>query len=314
MSNAACDISIIVPVYKEEQSIAPFLARVVPIVEKLGTYEILFCLDPSPDRTEEAIREAAKQNPNIALLVFSRRFGQPAAMMAGIRHCNGRNCVLIDVDMQDPPEMIADFYAKISEGYDVVSARRTVREGETLTKRIVAWLGYCLINAIAEIHIPRNVGDFRMMNRRVIDELAKLTETHSYLRGLVPLVGFKQTYIDYQRAERQHGAGHYNRFFGSIAIGLNGIVGFSTFPLKFVLLLGVSIACLSFIAMLYILISKLSGTNYPLGIPTLSISMFFLGGVQLIAIGVLGEYIGRIYDEVRRRPPYIIDKAMNVEH
>src|SRR5262250_2140267 len=153
-------ISVVVPVYKEERSIRPFLARMVPVLERLGTYEIIFCLDPAPDQTEVNILQEAERNPRIGLLVFSRRFGQPAATMAGILNCRGDWCVVIDADLQDPPEVIAALFAKTQEGYDVVTARRASREGETLIKRAVSALGYAVINEVADIDIPRNTGDF----------------------------------------------------------------------------------------------------------------------------------------------------------
>ena len=307
-------ISVIVPIYKEAGSIAPFLARTVPILEALGSYEIIFTLDPSPDATEEVVREHIAKNPNVKLLVFSRRVGQPAAVIAGLRHSRGAATVVIDVDLQDPPEMIASMYTKMQEGYDVVYARRTKREGETLVKKMIAALGYKLINRIAEVDIPRNTGDFRIMSRRVVDAICAMKESHGFLRGMVALVGFKQTELLYQRDERAIGQGNYNRYFGSIKIGLNGVIGFSTVPLSFLLWLGVLIACLSFLAIIVMLVSKLVfDINYPLGIPTITITVLFLGGVQLIGIGVLGEYIGRIYNEVRARPLYLVDKAVNID-
>ncbi len=185
------DISVVVPVYKEENSIGPFLERMVPVLEKIGEYEILFCMDPSPDRTEAVILAHAVKNPRVCLLSFSRRFGQPAATMAGILNCRGKTCVVIDVDLQDPPELIAEMYAGIQQGSDVVYAQRRTRAGETFVKRVVSEWGYTVINKIAEVQIPRNTGDFRIMTRRVVEELRRLSETHGFLRGLVALVGFK---------------------------------------------------------------------------------------------------------------------------
>ena len=306
-------ISVIVPVYKEENNIRPFLARTVAVLERLGAYEIIFALDPSPDGTEHAIRDEIARNPNIGLMVFSRRFGQPAATMAGILNCTGRWCVVIDVDLQDPPELIETMWRKAQEGFDVVTARRKYREGETLIKRIVAGLGYKLINQIADVQIPPNTGDFRVMNRRVIEELRGLNESHGFLRGLVSLVGFSQTEVTYERNARHAGAGNYNRYLGSLKIGFNGIFGFSTFPLQVMMWTGFSIAALSALAILVVIALKIAqGDEYPMGIPTITVLVLFIGGVQLAAVGVLGEYIGRIYDEVRRRPPYIVDRAINV--
>ena len=305
-------ISVVVPVYKEEGNIRPFLARTVPVLERLGTYEIIFCLDPAPDRTELNILEEAARNPRIGLLVFSRRFGQPAATMAGILNCRGDWCVVIDVDLQDPPEVIETLWRKAQEGLDVVTARRTTREGETWIKRAVSRFGYSLINEIAEVPIPRNTGDFRLMSRRVVEELRGLSETHGFLRGLVALVGFPQAEVLYERDARHAGQGNYNRYLGSLKIGFNGVFGFSTFPLQIMMWAGFLIACVSACGILIMVTLKLIlGGDYPLGIPTITVLVLFIGGVQLAAVGVLGEYIGRIYDEVRRRPPYIVDRAVN---
>jgi glycosyltransferase involved in cell wall biosynthesis len=306
-------VSVVVPVYKEERNIRPFLERAVPVLERLGSYEILFCLDPSPDGTEAAILAEIEKNPRIGLLVFSRRFGQPAATMAGILNCRGDWCVVIDVDLQDPPELIEKLLRKTEEGFDVVTACRSSRTGETLIKRVISAAGYKLINEIAEVPIPRNTGDFRIMSRRVVEELRGLSESHGFLRGLVALVGFRQTQILYERDARHIGPGNYNRLLGSLKIGFNGIIGFSTVPLQLAMWGGFAIALLSAAAILVVIILKIvHGPEYPMGIPTITVLVLFIGGVQLTAVGVLGEYVGRIYDEVRQRPMYIVDRAVNV--
>ena len=312
-SNAVPLISVVVPVYNEEQNIRPFLGRAVPVLERLASYEIIFCLDPSADRTEALIRTEIEQNRNIGLLVFSRRFGQPAATMAGILNCRGRWCAIIDIDLQDPPELIEQLFTKASEGFDVVTARRSSRQGETFIKKIVSEFGYGVINRLADVPIPRNTGDFRLLSRRVIEELRGLSESHGFLRGLVALVGFPQTEILYNRDPRHRGVGNYNRYLGSLKIGFNGIVGFSTTPLRIMMWTGFGIAVLSALAVLVTIGMKMiKGDAYPMGIPTITILVLFMGGVQLAAVGLLGEYIGRIYEEVRRRPPYIVDRAVNM--
>jgi polyisoprenyl-phosphate glycosyltransferase len=306
-------ISVVVPVFMEQDNIRPLLARLEPVLDKIGTYEIIFCLDPCRDQTEHVVREEIGRNPRIGLLVFSRRFGQPAATMAGILNCRGQWCVVIDADLQDPPEMIAALFAKTQEGYDVVTARRTSREGETLIKRVVSALGYAVINEVADVHIPRNTGDFRIVSRRVIEELRGLSESHGFLRGLVALTGLRQTEIAYERAVRHVGRGHYNRYLGSLKIGFNGLFGFSTFPLQLMIWVGFAIALVSALLIVVVVLLKIAyGNSYPMGIPTITVLVLFMGGVQLAAVGVLGEYVGRIYDEVRRRPLYAIDRAWNV--
>lgn len=306
------DISIVVPVYKEEENTRPFLDRMEKVLHSMKVdYEIIFCLDPSPDRTEEVIMEEINRNPNIKLIVFSRRFGQPAATMAGILTCNGKACVVIDVDLQDPPELISDMYAKLKDGYEVVYAKRSSRKGETVPKRIVAGVGYYAINKLSDIQLPRDTGDFRIMSRRVIEDLRRLNETHGFLRGLVAYVGYSQTFIQYERDERLHGRGHYNRFWGSLRIGLNGLISFSSRPLQMMSIAGAILAGFSFLLGAWYVFQKLVGFELTPGLPTTVLVVTFFAGVQLLCLGLLGEYVGRIYDEVKRRPMYIIDKKLN---
>ena len=307
------DISVVVPVYKEEESIRPFLARMVPVLLKMVVrYEIIFCLDPSPDHSQQIVEDEIQTNPNVKLIVFSRRFGQPAATMAGILSCKGRNCVVIDCDLQDPPEIIPQMYEKLKEGYEVIGARRRSREGETLAKQFISRIGYRIISRIGNIHIPPDVGDFRIMTRKVVEELRRFQETHGFLRGLVSFVGFRQTTIDYDREKRHGGRGKYNRYTGSLKIALNGVIGFSSKPLQWMSIIGVLFASFSFLLGGWYVLQKLLG--YPLtgGLPTVVLIVTFFAGIQLLALGIIGEYIGRIYEEVKNRPLYIIEKTVNM--
>ncbi len=305
------NISLIVPVYKEEANIRPFLARAEAVFEQMGkSYEIIFTLDPSPDRTEEIILEEINRNQNIKLMVFSRRFGQPAATMAGILTCTGETCVVIDVDLQDQPELIEQMYAKLSEGYEVVYAKRRSRKGETLVKRIISHVGYTMINKFSDVQIPRNTGDFRIMTRRVIEELRSLNESHGFLRGLVAYVGFKQAFIEYDRDERFAGVGNYNRLTGSLKIGLNGLISFSSKPLFVMSICGFILAGLSFLLGGWYVLQKFIGIDLTPGLSTTVLVVSFFAGVQLLGLGLIGEYVGRIYDEVKGRPMYIVDKQV----
>ncbi|MFC1546621.1 glycosyltransferase family 2 protein [bacterium] len=308
------EISVVVPVYKEEGNIKLFLNRIEPILEKIGEYEIIFCADPSPDSTEQIIEKEIKRNTRISMIVFSRRFGQPQASMAGILNCNGKNCVVIDVDMQDPPEIIEQMHEKLQEGYEVVYAKRRSRKGETIPKLIISYIGYKIINRIADVHIPRNTGDFRIMTRRVIEHLRILNESHGFLRGLVAYIGLKQGFVEYNREQRYSGKGNYNRFFGSLKIGLNGLVSYSNFLLSLSSLMGLIIIGINFLIIMYMVITKLVLHHaYPTGIPAIICLVLFMGGIQLISLGIIGEYLGRIYDEVKRRPKYIIDRIVNLK-
>lgn len=311
--SAKVKISLVVPIYNEEESILPFLERAIPVLEKIGFYEIIFCMDPSTDRSEKIIRDESKRNPSICLLSFSRRFGQPAATMAGILNCRGETCGIIDVDLQDPPELLNDMYKKLNDGYELVYAKRKSRKGESLVKLFVSYIGYMLIQKLSDVHIPRNTGDFRIITRKIIEDLRPLSEKHGFLRGLVAFVGYKHAEIEYDRSERGNGKGKYNRMLGSVKIGLNGLLGFSTFPLSLIMWVGFFISILAAIGIILMIFYKLVlGVDFPLGVPTLTVLLLFFGGIQLMGIGLLGEYIGRIYEEVRDRPRFIVDQAVNL--
>ena len=244
--NETLNISVVVPIYREESTIHPFLQRLEPVLEKLGSYEIIFCYDPSTDRTKEVVLEEIIRNPRIRMLVLSRRFGQPNAVIAGLHHCIGETCVVIDVDLQDPPELISVLYQKLQEGNDVVLAKRRRRnEGEPAIRRLMSFVGYRVINALANVEIPLDTGEYRIMNRRVVEELCKLKEGHGFLRGLVAFVGFKQAVVEFDRTPRAAGATNYPRYFGSIRIGLNGVIGFSNVLLTSTLLAGIAVAAIA---------------------------------------------------------------------
>jgi len=306
-------ISVIVPVYREESNIKPFLQRMESILIKLdGTYEILFCLDPSPDHTEQIIMDEIKRNESIRLIKFSRRFGQPAATLAGIHYCKGDVGIVIDVDLQDPPELIEPMLEKWKEGYKVVYAKRRTRKGETFLKTWISYFGYRVINKISDVSIPSDTGDFRLMDRRVIDELKHLHESHGYLRGMVSFVGFKQTYVEYDRDERASGVTNYNRYLGSLRIAFNGIVGFSIRPLQIASMAGGIIAAGGFLLGIWFLFENFFlHSHITPGLTWTIILITFFSGVQLLSLGIIGEYIGRIYEEVKQRPLYIIEKTEN---
>jgi len=303
-------LSIVVPVFREEKNIPEFLRRIRPILGEITQdYEIIFSMDPSPDRTEEVVLEERLTDPRIKLLKFSRRFGQPMATLAGMEYSRGDAVIVMDVDLQDPPELIHDMVNKWKQGYDVVLPQRRARTGEPWLKKLVAGTGYKVINKIADVKIPQNTGDFRLMTRRVILEVVKLKESHGFLRGMVAVVGFKQCLIPFDRPARFAGETNYNRFFGSLRIGFNGIFCFSTYALTLSTQFGFVIAAASFLIAMTYLVMKLAGFPFPMGNPTLVILILFMGGIQLISVGILGEYIGRIYEEVRSRPKFIVDRA-----
>ena len=303
-------LSLVVPVYREEKNVPEFLRRVRPILGAITEdYEVIFSLDPSPDRTEEVILAARAEDPRVKLLRFSRRFGQPMATLAGLQYSAGEAVVVMDVDLQDPPELLGEMVARWREGYDVVLPQRRQRTGEPWVKRLVAATGYKVINKIADVRIPPNTGDFRLMSRRVVAEVTRLKETHGFLRGMVAVVGFKQALIPFDRPARFAGETNYNRFLGSLRIGFNGIFCFSTYALSLSTWMGFLVSGGAFLLMGIYLFYKLMDWPIAWGNPTLVILISFLGGIQLISVGILGEYIGRIYEEVRARPKFIVERA-----
>ena len=301
-------LSIVIPAYNEEDNVDRVYDRLAEVMSGIGLeWELVFSVDPSNDRTEELILALRERDPRVKMLRFSRRFGQPMATLAGMEAASGDAVVVIDCDLQDPPELIVDLVARWHEGYDVVYAQRRTRTGETLPKRIVSAVGYWVIARIAEVEIPPNTGDFRLMSRRVVDNVVALKESHGFLRGLVGLVGFRQSSVLYDRDPRAAGTSKYNKFWGSLAIGFNGIVGFSRYPLQLISVLGVVIAFIAFLLAVVYLGLKIGGVAFPIGNPTIVIVVSFFSGIQLLSLGVIGEYVGRIYDESRDRPKYIIE-------
>jgi len=301
-------LSVVIPAFNEESNIERVYARLAKVLGELDLdWELVFSVDPCGDRTEERILALRERDPRVKMLRFSRRFGQPMATLAGMEAASGDAVVVIDCDLQDPPELIADLVARWREGYDVVYAQRRTRAGETLPKRIVSMVGYRVIARIAEVEIPPNTGDFRLMSRRVVDNVLALKETHGFLRGLVGLVGFRQISVLYDRDPRMAGQSKYNRFLGSLLIGLNGMIGFSRYPLQLISIMGIALSGVAFLLGAVYFTLKLAGTSFPLGSPTIVIVIAFFSGIQLLSLGVIGEYVGRIYDEARQRPKYIVE-------
>jgi glycosyltransferase involved in cell wall biosynthesis len=307
-------LSIVVPTYNEGGNVRAFYERMVAVLDQVDLdAEIIFSVDPSTDGTEEAIRELHSRDARVKMLRFSRRFGQPAATLAGMNVASGDACVVIDCDLQDPPELILEMVARWREGFDVVYAQRRSRKGETLAKRAVSAVGYRVIRRVAEVDIPENTGDFRLMSRRVVRHVVAMSETHGFLRGLVAVVGFPQTQVLYDRDPRVAGKGKYNRFLGSLAIGMNGIVSFSRHPLHVISLLGIGLSLFACLFGTAYVISKIAGAPFPAGNATIVFIVSFFSGIQLLSLGVMGEYVGRIYDEVKRRPLYIVESTLGLD-
>jgi len=302
------ELSIICPAYNEEKTIVPFLAAMIPILDEIGkSYEILFINDGSKDNTLKTLIEAKKTNSNIHILNFSRNFGKEAALTAGLEYAKGNAAIPIDVDLQHPPYIIKKFVEKWEDGYDVVVGKRMSRTGEHALKKWSAKLFYKLNNKISHIEIPANIGDFRLVSRKVIDALKLLPENQRFMKGIFAWVGFKTTIVEYYQEERV--AGESN--FGAWKLwnfALDGITSFSTVPLRIWFYIGLCISFIAFILGLWIVGKVLIfGVDTP-GYASMMTMILFLGGIQLVGIGILGEYIGRIYMETKHRPIYIIEK------
>jgi len=307
MQNTKPFISIVVPCYNEEDVIDIFLEKIFYILQKLGrSYEIVFVNDGSGDGTLALLQKKSQEFDEIRVLNLSRNFGKEAALTAGIDATNGEVVVPIDVDLQDPPELILEFVEKYEEGYDVVIGKRVDRTTDTPAKRISAELFYKMHNKISDIEIPHNVGDYRLMSRRVVNELKKLPETQRFMKGIFAWLGFKTAVVEYKRDSRVAGETSFNGW-KLWNFALDGITSFSTAPLKVWLYVGMFLAFLSFLYGSFIVLKTLLfGIDSP-GYASMITVVLFLGGIQLMGIGILGEYIGRIYLESKNRPIYIVE-------
>jgi len=300
-------LSIIVPCYNEEDVIDIFLEKIFIVLKELSrSYEIVFVNDGSRDKTLEVLKQKAKEYDEVRVISLSRNFGKEAALSAGLDMAKGEVVVPIDVDLQDPPELILDFVKKYEEGYDVVVGKRADRTTDTNAKRISAELFYKMHNKISDIEIPHNVGDYRLMSQRVVEELKKLPETQRFMKGIFAWLGFKTAVVEYKRDERVAGNTSFNGW-KLWNFALDGITSFSTAPLRVWLYIGLVLAFISFIYGSWIVLKTLIfGVDSP-GYASMITVILFLGGIQLMGIGILGEYIGRIYLESKNRPVYIIE-------
>jgi len=305
MSNPT--LSIVCPCYNEEEVIDIFLETITPILKKTQkSYEIIFINDGSTDSTFEVLKRAKESYASIRIINFARNFGKESALTAGLDSSRGEVVVPIDVDLQDPPELIELFLQKWEEGYDVVLAKRANRQSDSFFKRKSANLFYRLHNKISAIEIPNNVGDYRLMSRRVVESLKELPENQRFMKGIFAWVGYPTTTIEYTREPRVAGESSFNGW-KLWNFALDGITSFSTVPLRVWLYIGMSISALSFIFGITIIVKTLIfGVDLP-GYASMLTIILFLGGIQLMGIGILGEYLGRIYNESKRRPIYIIE-------
>jgi len=306
--------TIIAPIFNELENIPELYPRIRDVLDQTGEpWELILVDDGSTDGSTEAIRKLAKNDVRVKPVIFARNFGHQIAVTAGVDYSRGDAVVIIDADLQDPPEVILDLIEKWREGYDVVYAVRETREGESWFKKTTAALFYRLIHAITNVDIPLDTGDFRLMDRKVVSVMVQMREKHRFMRGMSAWVGFKQTGVNYKRKPRYAGETKYP-FKKMLQFAMNAITSFSYFPLQLATLIGFVAAGLSVLAIPVVAILRLITGTTLLGQATTLIIVLFLGGVQLISLGIIGEYIGRIYDEAKDRPLYVVAEAPEEEN
>jgi len=302
-------LSVVVPIWNEEEVIPELYRRIVSIMDSTNeTWELVCVDDGSRDRSLSLLLEIHDKDPRVKILQFSRNFGHQIAITAGADFAEGDAVIVMDADLQDPPEVVSRMIEKWREGYEVVYAVRISRQGESFFKLWTASLFYRLLQRITDIQIPLDAGDFRLMDRHVVETMGHLREQHRFMRGLSSWVGFRQIGIEYERAERYAGETKYP-LRKMLRLATSAITGFSYVPLQLATYVGFGLATISLLAILITIILRLSGNNFFLGQATTLVSVLFLGGVQLIFLGIIGEYLGRIYDEVKQRPLYIVSRA-----
>ncbi len=300
------DISVIIPCYNEKENIHLIFDRLSSVMNQMKVqFELIFINDGSKDNTIDLIKALATQHSEVKYIDFSRNFGHQIAVSAGIDMANGSSVVIIDADLQDPPELIEDMHNKMKEGFEVVYAKRKTRKGESWFKLATAKMFYRILAKITDISIPVDTGDFRIMDRKVVDVLKDMPEKHKYLRGQISWIGFRQTYVEYDRSERNAGETGYP-LSKMMKFALDGITAFSDLPLKLVTYFGFIVSFFAFIVMIYALYSRFILRVYEPGWTSLILSILFIGGIQMIAIGIIGEYLSRMNSNIRDRPLYIV--------
>lgn len=307
------ELSVVIPVFNEEKNISTIYNRCVSVANAISDYfEIIFVNDGSKDDSFQLIHQLAKQDLRVKYISLSRNFGHQIAVSAGLDICVGNYAVIIDADLQDPPEIINDLYTKAKEGFDVVYAKRNIRKGETLFKTITAKFFYRILTKITSINIPLDTGDFRIISRKVINVLKQMPEQQKFLRGQIAWVGFNQASVKYNRDERADGKSSYT-IRKMVRLAFDGITSFSNLPLRIATIAGFLVSGITFCVAMYALYARFISRDYVPGWTSIIISVLFIGGVQLISIGIIGEYISRISSNVRNRPLYVISDT-NIDY
>ncbi|MBJ6107443.1 glycosyltransferase family 2 protein [Hymenobacter sp. BT523] len=302
------ELSVIIPIYNEEPNIDELYRRLLSVLEPMvlpGGFELIFINDGSRDRSLTLLMNLAVRDPRVRYIDLSRNFGHQIAVTAGLDRAAGEAVVIIDADLQDPPELIPQLRQKMLEGYEVVYAKRRSRQGDSVGKKLTARLFYRILARITHISIPVDTGDFRIISRKVVEGLRLMPEQNKFIRGQISWIGYRQTYIEYDRAERAGGVTSYT-YRKMIRLALDGITAFSDVPLKAVTITGFLVSGVAFLVGLYTLYARFFSHDYQPGWPSLMVSILFLGGVQLISVGIIGEYMTRLLANVRQRPLYLI--------
>jgi dolichol-phosphate mannosyltransferase len=308
-------LSVVVPCFNEADVMWETHGRLIGALNQIPDieFEIIYVDDGSRDGTAAAMREIQALDSRVRTLRFSRNFGHQTAVTAGLEHASGDAVVLIDADLQDPPEVIGEMVARWREGYHVAYGVRTDREGETRFKLATAKVFYRVLNRMSETEIPLDTGDFRLMDRSVVEVLRSMPERDRFVRGMVAWAGFRQVAVPYRRAARFAGESKYP-LFKMIRFALDGLTSFSRAPLRLATWMGFAISAVAFVAITYALVMRLFTNNWVTGWTALFIAVLFIGGAQLLSLGIIGEYIGRIYGESKRRPLYLVEEARGFEH
>jgi glycosyltransferase involved in cell wall biosynthesis len=299
-------LSVVVPVYNESEVLPEFHERLAAVLDKLDLRsEILYINDGSSDSSLEVIGRLRERDARVGLINLSRNFGKELAMTAGFDQAQGDAVVVIDSDLQDPPELIVEFIRQWRAGFDVIYGKRTTRDGESAVKKVTAFMFYRVIQMISRVKIPVDTGDYRLMSRRAVDALLKLREQHRFMKGLFAWIGYKTCAVEYQRDARFAGTSSFN-YWKLWNFALEGVTSFTTAPLKIATYLGLAVALYAFIYGAIIIYKTLVFGSSVAGYPSLMVVVLFLGGIQLVGIGIIGEYLGRMFDESKRRPLYLV--------
>lgn len=303
------DISVVIPVFNEETNLPVLYERLVNSVTSISNeYELIFVNDGSKDNSLNVIKALSLKNPQVKYIDFSKNFGHQLAVFAGLENAKGDAIVIIDADLQDPPELIKELYVKMKEGYDVVYAQREQRAGESWHKLLTAKLFYRFINKLSDVAIPMDTGDYRIISKKINAIIVSMPERNKFLRGQIAWAGFNQTSVTYKRDERYAGKTNYS-YSKMFAFAFDGITAFSNLPLRLATYMGFVVSLVSFFVILYTLYQKYINGNVVQGWSSLMVSVLFIGGVQLICLGIIGEYLGRIMDNVKQRPIYLVRES-----